>query len=255
MPATSVNHWPDNRCAKVFWSQHELPPYQELLRDTAEWLAPATGQRWLDLGCGSGQLSRILWQKSRGTVEAIVGVDVAQINAKAFARLRAELQPMPTPACLRFLARDFAKGFSDWPGTQFNGVMSGLSLQYAESYSDQGECWTDAAYERLLGEIFRLLKCGGAFVFSVNVPEPSWRTVALHSVGGVIRKKRPLRLLKNAWRMWTYGNWLTRESRRGRFHYLPLETIIGKLRAAGFADIEHRLSYAGQAYVLRCRKP
>lgn len=255
MAATSTNHWPDTRCAKAFWSQHELPPYQELLRDTAEWLTPATGQRWLDLGCGSGQLSRVLWQKSHGKVEAIVGVDVAEINAKAYAKLRGELQPTPTPACLRFESRDFAKGFSDWPHEQFDGIVSGLSLQYAESYSRQGDCWTDAAYERVLAEIHRLLKWGGTFVFSVNVPEPSWGKVALRSVAGVIKKKRPLHFLKNAWRMWSYGNWLSRESRSGRFHYLPLETIVGKLQAAGFTDIEHRLSYAGQAYVIRCRRP
>jgi hypothetical protein len=54
--------------------------------------------------------------------------------------------------------------------------------------------------------------------------------------------------------MWTYGNWLTRESRRGRFHYLPLEIIVEKLLAVGFIDIEDRVSYAGQAYLVRCRK-
>ena len=74
MTTKSTNYWPDARCAKAFWNQHELPPYQELLRDTADWLEPTVGQRWLDLGCGSGQLSRLLWQKSRGQVEAIVDV-------------------------------------------------------------------------------------------------------------------------------------------------------------------------------------
>src|SRR6266516_717530 len=90
---TTTNYWSDSRCAKAFWRQHELPPYQELLRDTAAWLEPAIGQRWLDLGCGSGQLSRVLWEKSQGQVEAIVGVDVAQVNEQAYAKLRAQLRP------------------------------------------------------------------------------------------------------------------------------------------------------------------
>jgi hypothetical protein len=55
--------------------------------------------------------------------------------------------------------------------------------------------------------------------------------------------------------MMRYGAWLTRESRRGRFHYLPLPTIVKKLIDRGFTAIEHRRSYAGQAYLLRCRKP
>jgi hypothetical protein len=55
--------------------------------------------------------------------------------------------------------------------------------------------------------------------------------------------------------MWRYGAWLKREARRGRFHYLPAAAVADKLQAAGFTGIEHRLSYAGQAYVFRCRKP
>jgi ubiquinone/menaquinone biosynthesis C-methylase UbiE len=252
MAAISTNYWPEARCAKAFWNQHELPPYQELLRDTAAWLEPTIGQRWLDLGCGSGQLSRVLWQKSAGKLEAIVGVDVAVINAKAFADLRAVLQPAPTPACLRFVERDFAKGFPDWPAEQFDGVVSGLALQYAESSAD--DCWTESAYDGVLQEIHRLLKAGGTFVFSVNIPEPAWSKVAISALAGALHNKKPLRYLKNAYRMWTYGNWLTRESRRGRFHYLPLETIVEKLNKVGFEDIEARRSYAGQAFLLRCHK-
>jgi SAM-dependent methyltransferase len=252
MTTTSTNYWRDARCAKAFWNQQELPPYQELLRDTADWLRPTIGQRWLDLGCGSGQLSRMLWEKSGGKVETIVGVDVAAINAQAYANLRAVLSPMPTPACLRFVARDFALGFADWPSEQFHGAVSGLSLQYAESEVD-GD-WNQAAYDRVLAEVYRLLKFGADFVFSVNVPGPAWSKVALSSLGGALQQDRPLKYLKNAWRMWTYGKWLTRESARGRFHYLPMKAIAKKLRTTGFEDVEHRLSYAGQAYLIRCRK-
>jgi hypothetical protein len=55
--------------------------------------------------------------------------------------------------------------------------------------------------------------------------------------------------------MWRYGYWLKSEARQGRFHYLPAEAVAQKLAAAGFTDIDHILSYAGQAYLFRCRKP
>jgi SAM-dependent methyltransferase len=253
MTATSISPWPDARYARAFWGQHELPPYQELLRDMAEWLEPRVGQRWLDLGCGCGQLSRLLWEKSEGRVEAIISVDGAALNEKAYASMRAELRHTATPACLRFIARDFARGFPDWPSEQFHGVVSGLALPYAESYSE-AYGWTDNGYDLALAEVYRLLKSGGAFVFSVNVPNPAWSRIALESLENAFDQERPIRYLKGAWRMWTYGNWLTRESRRGRFHFLPLETIIEKLLKVGFVDVEDRVSYAGQAYVVRCRK-
>ena len=61
---TSVNYWPDDTCAKAFWSQRKLPPYRRLLADTAAWLDPQPGERWLDLGCGSGQLTRTFGRKA-----------------------------------------------------------------------------------------------------------------------------------------------------------------------------------------------
>jgi hypothetical protein len=33
-----------------------------------------------------------------------------------------------------------------------------------------------------------------------------------------------------------------------------MKAIAKKLRTTGFEDVEHRLSYAGQAYLIRCRK-
>jgi hypothetical protein len=55
-------------------------------------------------------------------------------------------------------------------------------------------------------------------------------------------------------RMVRYGAWLKREARTGRFHYLPAATLTDKLSAAGFRHVEHRVSFAGQAFVFRCRK-
>src|SRR5437868_13597369 len=56
------NYWPDAKCAKAFWSQQEVWPYRRLLAHTLDWAAPAAGERWLDLGCGSGPLTRGLWK-------------------------------------------------------------------------------------------------------------------------------------------------------------------------------------------------
>jgi SAM-dependent methyltransferase len=257
MPATasaSVNHWPDTACAKAFWGQQEVPTYQRLLADTVAWLDPAPGEHWLDLGCGCGQLTAALWTKSTGQLGSVVGLDCAAVNDRAYRKLRAALNPTPSAEQILFSPVDFSAGLYGWNDGHFDGVVSGLAIQYAECFSPERGCWTTDAYDRLLAEVHRVLCAGGRFVFSVNVPEPAWGKVALHGLAGVFRTRKPARYLKNSLRMLRYGAWLTREARRGRFHYLPIDVIVGKLHTVGFEAIEHRLSYARQAYLVRCLK-
>jgi ubiquinone/menaquinone biosynthesis C-methylase UbiE len=250
-----VNFWPDERCAKAFWTQNELPPYRKLLADTAEWLEPAAGERWLDLGCGGGQLTRIIWEKSGGTVGEVVALDCAEANAKAIAKLREHLCPVAPPERIRFVHADFSAGLDACADASFDGAVSGLAIQYAESFSAEDGRWTSDAYDHLLREVCRVLVPGGTFVFSVNVPEPAWYKIALCGLPAMFTSRKPLRFAKNAMRMLRYGSWLKREARRGRFHYLPAAAIADKLSAAGFVAVQTRLSFVRQAYVIRCRKP
>ena len=249
----AVNYWPDDACARAFWSQRELPPYRHLLADTTTWLDPRPGERWLDLGCGGGQLTRALWEKSGGTLREIVALDCAAANEHAIAKLCTKMQPPATGEQIRFFQADFSAGLKCYADASFDGVTSGLSIQYAESYSKE-HGWTSAAYDQLLADVCRVLRPGGRFVFSVNVPEPAWLKIALYGIPGFFRARQPGRYLKNSFRMLRYGSWLKREARRGRFHYLPHETVRAKLQAAGFGSVEHRLSFAGQAYVFRCQQ-
>jgi ubiquinone/menaquinone biosynthesis C-methylase UbiE len=251
---SSVNHWPESKCAKAFWGQQELPPYRRLLADTTDWLETRPNQRWLDLGCGCGQLTEALWGKSGGSLTEVVGLDCAAANETAFEQLRARVQPAATARQIRFVHADFSAGLATFESNRFDGVVSGLAIQYAESYSRDKGRWTTDAYDHLLAEIYRVLRRGGWFVFSVNVPEPAWGKVALRSLTGIFRTRRISRYFRNALRMWRYGSWLTQEARRGRFHYLPLQDILHKLAAVGYVGLEHRRSYVGQAYLIRCRK-
>ncbi len=250
-----INYWPQSLCARAYWSQQELPTYQELLNDTRLLLEPQHGERWLDLGCGGGPLTRVLWNESQGQLEEILGMDCAAINEQAFQNLQEQLQPSPTPQQLRFLAADFAQGLPTLPDAYFNGIVSGLAIQYAESFCPESGQWTTTAYDHALAEVFRILRPGGRFVFSTNVPNPSWSRVGWHSFTAIFFSKNPLRFLKNGLLMWRFGNWVKREAARGRFHYLPVEAIVEKLSQIGFINIQHRLSYSDQAYLLRCWKP
>ena len=249
----TVNHWPKSKCAKAFWSQQELPPYQRLLADTIAWCEPREGQRWLDLGCGGGQLTKCLWLKSKGALREIIGLDVAAVNEVAYENLRTSVQA--TAEQIAFRQGDFSSGLEGFASNNFDGAVSGLAIQYAESYDAATGIWTQDAYDHLLREIHRVLQPGGSLVFSVNVPDPGWGRVALAALTGLLRAPRIKRFVQNSLRMWRYGKWLSQQARGGRFHFLPVDEVVRHLQAARFEQIEHRLSYVNQAYVLRCRKP
>lgn len=249
-----INWWPDAKCAKAFWRQHDLPPYQRLLSDTIGWADPGPQERWLDLGCGAGMISRAIWERTSATVGSVVGVDCAAVNEQAYRQLRASLSPAPADR-LQFIHHDFSNGLGVFPDAVFDHAVSGLSISYAEYYDEAAACWTGKAYDRLLAEVRRVIRPGGRFVFSVNVPEPSWVRVALASLAGICNSDRPLNSLKCAWRMLRYGRWLKQEARTGRFHYLSAAEVTRRLTGAGFTEVTHRLSYCDQAYIFRAINP
>ena len=159
--------------------------YRQLLADTVEWCAPAAGERWLDLGCGSGPLSAALWEKSNGSVAEVVGLDCAAVNEQAYAKLRRILTPPPGDR-LRFDCHNFSDGLAKIPTDSFDHAVSGLSITYAESYSEAEGRWTTDAYDAVLAEVRRVIRPGGRFVFSVNVPEPSTWVLAASGLVGLL---------------------------------------------------------------------
>lgn len=248
-----TNHWQDEACARAFWDQHLAVPYQEMLRDTAAWLAPRPGERWLDLGCGCGQVTGLLWRLGGGQVEEIVSLDCNPVNAEAIARLRGRLGGA-AHSRIRFVAGDFSAGLPQFADQAFDGIVSGLAISYAEHRDPATGRYTDQAYNGLLAELARVLRPGGRLVFSVNVPDVRFWPILWKSLRQAFRLSKPLKALGNGLRMQGYGHWLRREAEKGRFHYLPFEEIARRLTALGFESVQHRLTYADQAYLVQARR-
>jgi ubiquinone/menaquinone biosynthesis C-methylase UbiE len=244
----------DDDCARAFWDQQNAVPYQELLRDTSQLLDPKPGERWLDLGCGGGQLAALIWRKSQGRVRQIIAFDCAPVNALALGKIRDRLSPCPGPQQIEFVLGNFSHGLGAFPTASFDGVTSGLALAYAESWDPQTCRYTDTAYNRAMEEVYRVLKPGGRFVCSVNVPQPRFWRIFWRSLHTAFRLSKPAKVLLNSMRMQRYGHWLQREAKRGRFHFFPLAVLVQRLEQIGFTIVETRLSYAKQAYLLSTLK-
>jgi SAM-dependent methyltransferase len=254
MSALDTNYWLEDNCARAFWDQQHAVPYQELLRDTGQLVEPRPGERWLDLGCGGGQLTALLWRKSQGRVGQIIAFDCSPVNALAVGKIRDCLTPRPGPQQIEFVRGNFSHGLGVFPTASFDGVTSGLALSYAESWDPQTCRYTDAAYNRAMEEVYRVLKQGGRFVCSLNVPQARFWRIFWRSLHTAFRLSKPAKVLLNSVRMQRYGHWLQREAKRGRFHFFPLGVIVQRLEQIGFRIVETRLSYAKQAYLLSTLK-
>lgn len=254
MAQRDKNHWLDPECAQAFWDQRLALPYQELLQDTARWLTIRPGEHWLDLGCGGGQLTALLWHKSGGQIGEIVSVDCNAINEGAIDKLKRKLATSGQTPPIRFVTGNFSAGLPQFAGGTFDGIVSGLAISYAESLDPQTGRYTDRAYNSLLADLFRILKPGGRLVFSVNVPNVRFWPIFWKSLRLGRRISKPAKTLLNSLKMMAYGRWLQREARRGRFHYFPIQEIENRLRQAGFDTFRYCHSYAGQAYVIAAGK-
>lgn len=254
MPHQDKNYWLDQECAQAFWDQRLALPYQELLQDTARRLDIRPGERWLDLGCGCGQLTALLWQRSGGQVSEIVSMDCNAVNAQAIDKLRRKLTVAGNTPPIRFVVGNFSAGLPQFADERFDGIVSGLAISYAESCDSQTGLYTDQAYNRLLAETYRVLKPGGRLIFSVNVPNVRFWPIFWKSLRLACRISKPAKTLVNALKMMVYGRWLQREAKRGRFHYYPIGEIEHRLRQVGFQDFRFCHSYAGQAYLVAVSK-
>ena len=126
--------------------------------------APLNGQRWLELGCGTGEFARTIWDLSRGKLAELVSVDERVEVFESYRRAMTG-SAFPLEDRTRFLCCDYRVDLSLFPSKHFHRAIGGPSFLEGTSGAIK------------LVEIQRVLRCGGMFVLAVRISDPIVRTI------------------------------------------------------------------------------
>ncbi|TLD23918.1 hypothetical protein PspLS_06666 [Pyricularia sp. CBS 133598] len=147
-----------------FQNYAQLPRMQQGLAGASEWpqfyrmLPPVAGRRVLDLGCGDGILS--LWAASEGAAQVNaydISVNMLQrAHENAEALFAGESHRNKKPPV--FARMDLEDVNLEMPDGSVDVCVSGLALHYVSNF------------DALLRRVFRAMKPGGSFVFSIEHP-------------------------------------------------------------------------------------
>jgi SAM-dependent methyltransferase len=197
--------------------------------EAARWLVPGGARLVVELGAGTGKLTRAI---------AELGVRVVAVE--------------PDP---RMLAVLLERGLEGVEGTaeavpfgegEADGVVAGSSLHWFE-------------FDRALAEIHRVLRPGGRFGFGWNHRDVRHPTIA--AMSEAIYSSRPSRQTSG----WQRRNWISEIARTGLFgeaehvlfehvHELPREALADHLLSysglAALPDAERRREFAAVADIL-----
>jgi SAM-dependent methyltransferase len=159
-----MNLWRSSVVAFAYSYQQNARPYLDLLCTTELYIQPKPGQVWLDLGCGSGRLIRSIWEKSRGQVASITGIDISTSALRVAQRMCSKLIPKDESNKIRFVQADLSYGLKGvFQPHSFHGVTAGLSISYADHWDYSREEWSDISYIGLLRDIYH--KCSESRFF------------------------------------------------------------------------------------------
>ena len=232
-----------NNYAQFYHYLEKSDSYKELLDSFGNMLPQEIKGNWVDFGSGSGSIVHLLAQRSRQNNGSILATDFDQTMLEQLNKKFSEFKN------IRIKDLDISLSFS-FPSEAFDGVTANLVLPYIIHHEgDIGK----KSFEKILKEIYRILKPGGYFIWSspkcgVNFSRvffSSWRNILDYN--NLEHLYYGPAILEQALKIQHKG-------RCGIYHFLKTEDLSDMLSRIGFKDIKFERSMSKQVDIISCRK-
>jgi len=246
--AEEVKFWgPDY--GKIYPQLEDATPYKKLMQAVREGIGEGVVGKWLDVGCGSGAMIELIWQASDEKIEEIVAFDLTETMLEHARRKVNKVIPANEQYKIKLMQHDlsYKLPFAD---NYFDGIVANLVLPYVINHEGvQGE----AALRAVLGEMNRVLKPGGKFVWSTPVKNVNFWMVFFASWREILN---PMDLKKIYYgpAVLSHALKIQKKGQAALYSFLDKKDIDKVLDGAGFKNHKIKLSFAGQAHVITSLK-
>lgn len=218
---------------KRFWAKYfevydtlnELIPYQELMEDIVEALDVKKGDRILDAGSGTGNLS----MKLEKLGAHVVAIDFSEEGQK--------IHKNKNPKQTEFVLADLTKKLP-FPDNYFDKIASNNVLYAIPKEKREG----------LLKELHRVLNFGGVVVVS-NIKK-DFKSFIIYkdhirlsfaSIGYIRTFFKMLKFLITTVKIFYYNYLVSRENNVGQYDFFEKDEQLKKLKDAGFINVKNDL--------------
>ena len=235
--------------AKIYHHMEDTGFYEELARTIFEFIEPKEGEVWLDAGCGSAKMSKLILEKSRGKIKKIIAVDIVLEPARKTIKELGDAVPIE----LQYVNLGEKLPF---PDNFFNGIVANLCLTYVSDF--EGKRGKEA-FTEVMKEMFRILKPEGHIVWSTPKRNPIF---LMNFLAGLPDMLSPVKQIKHRtfglWmgmRILRYGLGIASKGKKGIYTFLEPPEYEEILTKIGFRNFEWRKTFAGQVWVNKAFKP
>jgi SAM-dependent methyltransferase len=150
--------WRNRLVAIAYSYQQNSEPYLELLKTTESFICPCDGEKWLDLGCGSGPLVHSIWRRNTGNVR-IIAADLSAVALSCAKKSFRKSLPNGWTKKIDLVQADFSHGLGKlFRPDSFDGIAAGLCVAYAEHWDPLVKRWDNRAYVQLLEDVYLIPK-------------------------------------------------------------------------------------------------